>query len=140
MPASALPKNLLYFDKKAKRWKSTKHWDWPWPFKYIPRGWTAFKWGLPTMKWCHIPDGKDWYIDTAFHPKPITSPGTWQISRFPNGPWFAWYFAYSGRRGPDGKYRHFRIGARWDNVDNYVEFPTIAMRRYTGQSEDTGTK
>ncbi len=57
-------------------------------------------------------------------PYPITAPGTWQISRFPRGPWFAWYLAFTTRAGT-----HLRIGARWDNTDNYVEFPTIAMKR-----------
>lgn len=37
MPDSALPENL----------KGKKHTDWTWPFCYIPRGWTAFKFFQP---------------------------------------------------------------------------------------------
>jgi len=37
VPNSALPENL----------KDSKHDDWIWPFCYIPRGLTAFKWKMP---------------------------------------------------------------------------------------------
>lgn len=64
------------------------------------------------------------HSDEWFHPKPITQPGSWQFSYFPLGPWFAWYFAFTTKGGI-----HFRIGARWDDVDDYVEFPSIAIKR-----------
>ncbi len=134
MPDSALPPHL----------QGTFHWDWIWPFSRIPRGWTAFDWGRPFLHKGWGLRGEDfapgfcWGTD---HPRPITSPGTWQLSRFPEGPWYAWYFAWSGKVRGDGMFRHFRIGARWDNVDDYVQWPTIAFRRYTGDdSQDTGTK
>jgi len=70
-----------------------------------------------------VPDYKcDLY--GVMHPKPITAPGTWQISKFPDGPWYAWYFAFTTKGGT-----HFRIGARWDDVDSYTEFPSIAIKR-----------
>ncbi len=112
-----------------------KHADYPWPFSLIPRSWTAFKWGPPVLvKGANILPRDLVYVSYAMRisPKPITSPGSWQLSHFPDGPWFAWYFAISGFRKPDGFFRHFRIGARWDSVDNYVQFPSLATRRYTG--------
>lgn len=131
MPNSALPENL----------KGKKHWDWPWPFSLIPRGWTAFEWGMPKIVFGNQKTSKvDGAIPTK-HPLPIGEERSWQLSKFPLGPWYAWYFAWSGKRGKDGKFRHFRIGARWDDVDNYVQFPSIAFRKYTGDPlEDTGTK
>jgi hypothetical protein len=72
------------------------------------------------------------------HPMPIGEPRSWQISYFPAAPWF-WYFAWSGRV-KNGRYRHFRIGARWDNVDDYVQFPAIATRTFTTEAiQDTST-
>lgn len=121
-----------------------KHNDWPWPFSLIPRRWTAFKWGVPLLvkgknisprDLVFVPDAR------AIAPKPITSPGSWQLSRFPDGPRWAWYFAWSGRRKADGRFRHFRIGARWDDVDGYVQFPSVATRRFTGGNEqDTSVR
>lgn len=114
------------------------HTDYPWPFSLIPRRWTAFQWGRPQLVAGHMSNW--WESASNFShvlglppaPKPISSPITWQLSRFPAGPWWAWYFAWSGKRKADGKFLHFRLGARWDDVDSYVQFPSIALRRYTG--------
>lgn len=123
MPKSALPKKL----------QNKRHDDWIWPFKLIPRAWTAYKWGKPQEQYGNLnPDSPSDYsfivdtYDELFHdfPKPITGLGTWQLSNFPFGPRFAWYFAFTTKKG-----LHFRIGARWDDVDNYVEFPSIAIKR-----------
>lgn len=124
MPDSALPEHL----------RGKRHNDFPWPLKWVPRGWTAFKWGKPRLvsgyvnPWHHAEQDD---LVQAFgdgpHPKPITSPGTWQLSRFPGGPWWAWYFAFTTRGGT-----HFRIGARWDDVDGYVEWPSVAVKRRVG--------
>lgn len=126
MPDSALPENL----------RGKKHWDWPWPFSKISRGATAFNWGMPKLvrgsQKGVVVDG----AEPAPHPKPIGEPGSWQLSRFPLGPWYAWYFAFTLKNG-----RHFRVGARWDDVDGYVQFPTLAWRRYTGgDGQDTSTR
>lgn len=128
-----------------------KHWDWPWPFNKISRRSTAFFWGVPSLVWGNLRP-QDYILQsyvitspldvhTAFVPKPISSPNTWQISRFKAGPWFAWYVAYSGSKQADGMYRHWRTGARWDDVDNYTQFPSVATRRFTGHpDQDTSTK
>lgn len=59
------------------------------------------------------------------YPRPIGEPGSWQFSFFPQGPWFAMYLAFT----LPWINLHFRIGARWDDVDDYVEFPSIAIKR-----------
>ena len=123
MPDSALPKHL----------QGKLHWDWWGPFGRIPRGWTAWKWGAPSLvkgrlnEFVHVGPAK-------FAPKPIDPPGGWQVSRFQAGPWFAWYFAFTLKNG-----RHFRIGARWDDVDGYVQWPAIASRHLPPSRVDTST-
>ena len=135
-----LPENL----------KNRRHDDWIWPLKYIPRKWTSFDWGVPVLwKGWHVEfverqvmlQDKRWewlfYYETWKCPKPINPAGGWQISYFPQAPWYwkwaAWYIARSFARGKDGKYGQFRLGARWDNVDEYVNWPTFPTgRRYTG--------
>lgn len=129
-----------------------KHTDWPWPFSLIPRRWTAFNWGVPELVKGNIRPQDTIYTHQVskadilnyrhvFAPKPISSEGTWQLSRFPEGPWYAWYFALSGKRKADGKFRHWRIGARWDDVDGYTQFPAFATRRFTGGNEqDTSVR
>lgn len=119
MPDSALPLHL----------RGTTHADFPWGLRWIPRAWTSYAWGSPTILWGNVP--RDEYVlspDGYWSPKPITSPGTWQISLFPAAPaplrWLPLYLAFTTAGG-----RHFRIGARWDDVDNYVTFPTIATKR-----------
>lgn len=108
---SALPENL----------RGKRHADYPWGLRWVPREWTAFDWGAPKVYAGDL-NPQD-FGDIYMAPKPITSPGTWQLSRFPDGPWFAWYFAFTTKKGV-----HYRIGARWDDVDNYVEFPTISRK------------
>lgn len=125
MPDSALPPHL----------RGKKHWDWPWPFNKVSRGVTAHDWGMPKQvagnQQADIVAG----AEPASHPTPIGEPGSWQLSRYPLGPWYAWYFAATLKGG-----RHFRLGARWDNVDNYVQFPAVASRKYSGgDSQDTST-
>jgi hypothetical protein len=124
MPDSALPPNL----------RGKDHWDWPWPFKYIPRGWTAFKWGKPKMIW-----GNQEEVRAGDAPAPIGEPKSWQVSRFPDAPgplkYLPLYLAFTLKNG-----RHVRLGARWDDVDDYVQFPTVASRVYKGgDSQDTST-
>lgn len=122
MGKDVLPDNL----------KDRKHDDWPLFFKYVPRAWTSFDWGKPKKLAGNQPDTK-----------PIGQPGTWQVSYYPDAPWylkpFAWYVAYSFKAGSDGKFRQIRLGARYDDVDNYTNFPTFPTgRKYTGDdSQDT---
>jgi len=106
--------------------KDEIHKDWPFPFKYVPRAWTSFAWGKPELVHeKNLDPTKD--FDRGA-PKPITSRGSFQISVYPDAPsywtWAAWYVAYTFKDG-----HQFRIGARWDNVDNYVTWPTFPTTR-----------
>ena len=114
MPRDALP----------DQWKDKPHNDWPWPLSYISRNWTSYKWGKPKMMWGnqkHFKAGEG-------APKPIGEPGSWQISRYPFGPKWAsklpTYFAFTTKGGT-----HVRFGARWDDIDRYVTFPSAAIKR-----------
>lgn len=99
-----------------------RHWDYPWPFHLIPRGWTTFDWGKPEM----VLGNQRARIDGK--PKPIGEYGSFQVSRYPDLPlpfsWFPVYVAFTTRDG-----LHFRIGARWDDVDAYTQFPSVAIKR-----------
>jgi hypothetical protein len=123
MPDSALPPSL----------QGKLHWDWPWPFSKIPRGWTAFKWGKPKLL------AGNQLTERAGAPAPIGEPESWQVSRYPDAPGILKYLPlYAAVTLPNG--RHFRVGARYDDVDDYVQFPTVASRVYTGPNQDTSTK
>jgi len=113
MPDDALPENL----------RGKNHTDYPKGLQWIPRGWTAFKWGEPKLIDGELNNFK--VLGKArVAPKPIDSPGGWQLSFYPDGPWYALYFAFTTKGG-----MHFRVGARWDDVDDYVEFPSVAIKR-----------
>lgn len=119
-------------------------------FNAIPRAWTSFDFGPPVLWKGWKVELVDWvvhlrssdypwlvYVENWKCPKPINPPGGWQISYFPLAPWWAkpiaWYVARSFARAPDGKFRQVRFGARWDNVDKYVNWPTFPSgRRYSG--------
>jgi hypothetical protein len=135
MPASALPKHLqLIHPKTGKIVGSWPHWDYPKLLNWIPRGWTAFNWGMPKMVFGNQKHVKIDGSEPVAHPKPVGEPGSWQVSKYPLGPWYAWYLAFTTKGG-----WHFRIGARWDDQDNYVQFPTIARRHLPPEREDTST-
>lgn len=118
-----------------KHLKNKQHWDWPWPFSKIPRSWTAFDWGKPKLvagNTTNMVDG---------HPKPIPNAGEWIVIRFPKAPfywkWAAWGIAVTQKNG-----WHFRIGARWDDVDNYCQMPSFAIRKFPPETmeRDTSTR
>ncbi|MBK6879904.1 MAG: hypothetical protein IPN65_09800 [Elusimicrobia bacterium] len=99
-----------------------RHWDYPWPFHLIPRGWTTFDWGKPEIILGNQRARKDG------KPKPIGEYGSFQISRYPDLPLpFSWFPIYVAFTTGDGL--HFRIGARWDDVDAYTQFPSVAIKR-----------
>jgi hypothetical protein len=108
--------------------RGRSHWDWIFPLSIVPRDWTAFDWGSPRMVM-----GNQTRVDDTGAPSPIGEPGSWQFSVYPGAPLLvrplAWYFALS-LRAHDGYYRHFRVGARNDDIDHYTEWPSLATRRY----------
>lgn len=168
MPDSALPPHL----------QGKTHWDWPtfftirWRgkkikigFAWVPRGWTAFSWGTPSLEAGNQARIRLDKKSGQPGPGPIGEHGSWQISEFPDAPWWLpmpwlaafycavwapglwkllaaaavpfcpYYMALTTRGG-----RHFRIGPRWDDVDGYVEWPSIATRKFPSEGErDTST-
>jgi len=107
--------------------KNKNHSDYSWPFSLIPRWVTTYNWGIPqqiggnqTLKRQDKNTGK-------WGPGPIGEPDTWQVSRFPDAPKgfndMPLYFAMTTKEG-----LHIRIGARWDDIDSYVTFPSITIR------------
>ncbi len=58
-------------------------------------------------------------------PKPIPKAGQWQLCavQVEEGSWFFLpYFAITTR------FVHFRIGTRWDDVDNYYTLDSVALK------------
>mgnify|MGYP000887022408 CR=1 FL=1 len=124
MPNSALPPHL----------RGRNHNDFPPFLRWVPRGWTAWDWGEPRKL-----VGNQQAESSPGVPRPIGEPGSWQFSIFPDAPWWAWpvawYFAISGRLLADGWFRHFRFGARYDDIDNYCDWPSVASRRFPAEGE-----
>lgn len=98
-----------------------EHDDYPAVFRWMPRSWTSFGWGRPRLL---VGNQNTWYEGA---PKPVGEKGTFQISRYPDLPpplcWLPLYFAVTTPNGV-----HLRLGARWDDVDAYVQFPSIAWK------------
>lgn len=122
-----------------KHLKNEKHWDWPWPLSLVPRRWTAWEWGTPEQL-AGSQELRRKGPGGELGPAPIGERGSWQLAYYPDAPWWAkpvaWYVAATLPGG-----RHFRVGARWDDVDGYVQWPAVASRRYSGDPlEDTGTR
>ena len=108
--------------------REREHWDYPWPFRWIPRGWTSFGWGQPVMVW-----GNQVEFEKG-SPKPIGEARSFQVSRYPALPLpFKWIPLYVAVTTPGGT--HLRLGARWDDVDDYVQFPSVAIKRQIGKRE-----
>jgi hypothetical protein len=67
-------------------------------------------------------------------PKPIPSPGHWQLSvaRAYPGSWFYLpYFAFTTRFG-----LHFRIGTRWDDIDHYFTLDSFSIKLRRVRQDD----
>lgn len=111
---AALPDNL----------KGKKHNDWPWGIRWVPRAWTAFyvPWkpikmlGNQEPRWIHVhPDHPDQvYAVWGYDPVPLNDQWSIQgIKLFSWLPYLPLYFTVV-------KFHwHFRIGIRWDSVDDY---------------------
>lgn len=102
--------------------RDREHWDYPLAFQWVPRSWTSFGWGRPKM----ILGNQVHFMRDS--PKPIGEKASFQVSRYPDLPiplcWLPLYVAFTTRDGV-----HFRLGARWDDVDSYTQFPSIAVKK-----------
>lgn len=87
----------------------TRHDDWPWPFKYIPRSITTFS-GKPPRLIAGTADPNG-HLD-------ITAPGTWALCWPP----------YFTARSQSGWY--VGVGDRWDYNTNDYHFPRFTIKHY----------
>ena len=82
------------------------HRDWLWPFSYIPRAWNAF---------CGL--GPVWKGQQQPIPSPGRSTHHWRDEDGRRRPYYA--RTWQLKNFWNGRYLHFRIGFRWDDVDFY---------------------
>lgn len=102
--------------------RSRDHWDYPGPLQWVPRSATTFGWGRPSQ----MVGNQKALQDGA--PKPIGERGSFQVSRYPDLPVpFCWLPVYMAFTLPNGV--HFRLGARWDDVDSYTNIPSVAIKK-----------
>ena len=94
--------------------------------RWIPRGATSMRLVEPPVMILGSRDHrKASGLNGTKGPKPIPGPGQWQFSLVQvkaGWPLVLPYFAYTSAEGS-----HFRCGARWDDVDHYYTFPSIAV-------------
>jgi hypothetical protein len=106
------------------------HEDFPWVFRWVPRWATAFSWGKPSL----LVGNQNNSFEGS--PKPIGERGSFQISRYPELPpplcWLPLYFAFTTHNGI-----HLRFGARWDDIDEYTQFPSLAWKKVKHRKEET---
>jgi hypothetical protein len=86
---------------------SGPHTDWPWPFRFIPRKWTAVPSTTPPKQLAGNTTGN---LD-------VPKPGEWTVAWPP-------YVAYTSPSG-----LHFRLGARFDYNDAYYQIPAFTVKR-----------
>jgi hypothetical protein len=95
-----------------------KHDDWLWPFKYIPRSWTAFC-GDPPRKLFGNQETTAVAVGGRlfFYCKPVPQPGEWHINWPP-------YVAFTTKSRWS-----FRVGARWNDAagEAYYSFPAFRI-------------
>ena len=95
--------------------------------RWIPRSATSWCIKAPPIQLLGNQEGEALAADGTIGPKPIPRPGEWQLSivQIKKGwPFFLPYFAWTTEQGT-----HFRLGARWDDVDQYYTFPSIAIAK-----------
>src|SRR5574341_1308529 len=100
--------------------RDQRHTDWIWPFSYIPRAWTSFchgRFSVPPIRRLGNTPLTGWRDTTFLYPKPIPPPGHWHLAS-------PLYFAFTTKRG-----LHFRIGARFDDVDGYYTIPSLTLKK-----------
>lgn len=85
----------------------TRHEDWPKPLSWVPRRWTCYVGPAPTMT--DVIDGN------VTEMRPIPKNGEWYVIRG--------YMASTTQEGI-----HNRVGFRYDDVDDYWEFPAFTVK------------
>jgi len=102
------------------------HTDYTLPFlRWIPRKATAFRFVEPPITLAASGSHKVSVAENGLVGlRPIPEFGEWQFSAVqvrPGLPFYLFYFACT-----TSDHVHYRIGARWDDVDHFYVFPSIA--------------
>ena len=87
----------------------TNHGDWPAPLRWVPRQWTVWIGPAPTLA--------DVIVGEVTELKPIPKKGEWYVLRG--------YMASTTAEGI-----HNRLGWRYDDVDDYFEFPAFTVKTF----------
>lgn len=107
--------------------KNKKHTDYTLPgTKWIPFWATSWCFVEPPIMLLGNQKQRSVAANGQLGSSPIPEPGTWQLSMVQLKKQWVFtlpYFALTTKTG-----FHFRIGCRWDNVDHYFVFPSIAAR------------
>ncbi len=97
--------------------------------KWIPRRFTCFclptkgpkvLWYSAGTEFVNLPSGE-------LAPKPIPKPGEWQFSVVQMRPSLPFYWPYWAWTSGTGM--HYRAGVRWDDVDKFYVFPSLARHQ-----------
>jgi len=94
--------------------------------KWIPFAATSFCFVEPPIQILGNQDFNYPGLNNKMGPKPIPLPGQWQftiVQEKKGWPLYLPYFAFTTKGGI-----HFRIGARWDDIDNYYVFPSFGIK------------
>ena len=104
------------------------HNDYPWGLRWVPRWATSWCMQEPPVQL--LGNQKSTAVTPAGKrgPKPIPEPGTWQLSGMRLHINFPIYIPTYVAITTKNRF-HFRIGARWDDVDHYYVFPSIALKK-----------
>ena len=100
--------------------RNKRHNDWLWPFSYISRGWNAFCGEGPGV-WGNAIRNMETEADDILVFRPIPKPGNsvwiWRDKDESLRPYYA--RTWRLKNFWNGRYLHFRVGFRWDDVDLY---------------------
>ncbi len=122
-----LPERNLFGDRCLPAWlqgKSHNDYYFSWT-QWIPRSATSWCIAQAPILLLGNQKGRARAQDGRIGPKPVPEPGEWQVSMVRlkrDWPLFLPYIAWTKKDGT-----HFRFGARWDDVDHYYTFPSIAI-------------
>jgi len=110
-----------------KHLEDSRHDDWPWLFRWVPRRWTSFCGDPPRKLFGNQPVvavvGTKFPGQVFLYCKPVPQPGQWHVNWPP-------YVAFTTK----GRWS-FRLGARWNDAQGeaYFSFPTFKIWRLPRQ-------
>lgn len=104
--------------------KGKRHFDYIWPLCYIPRAWTSYMLCQPPRVICGN-NIRDWTARVYDIGTDTEKCGVDPVQKMPWAWVFSYPFHFTCTFGKSGYY--FRIGARWDSVDEYYTIPALNL-------------